>query len=200
MHSTDRCFGSSVAVCAVAVAASLAGPEAVHAAEAGALARIESYCAASWKNARIPQQDWADCTQETFVRLLDRVARRDLIQAIVDAESRERRELNRSIWCVVQKWRRTPRHHALSSEDVPARDEQHHTPAAERIGEIREALQCPNSPCTPRQRRIVTKWLSGESIARIAGDLGISAGRASDEKYKALQMLRSSAIEGGTPS
>ena len=95
----------SVAAKAIVFATTVAGGLLGAQAEAGALERINGYWATSWRNARIAPQDWDDCTQQVYAELLDRVSRDGLATAIEDAESRERRELKRSIWCTIQRWR-----------------------------------------------------------------------------------------------
>lgn len=180
--------GWTRAACAVAMAASLGA--AGSAGEAQAVEQIGRYCTVSWRNAGIPSQEWPDCTQQTFELILERLSRGKLTEAIAEADSRERRELNRSIWCVVQRWRRRPRQRPLqvdrcadpsSLPEPPGRTED--TPAGEEIARALERL-------TPRQRRIISKWMHGASISRIAAELGLSPERTSDEKYKALRKLR----------
>ncbi len=189
MGNGDSSLGFSVSACAMVVAASLGGPAVVSPADTDAPQAVESYCNASWNNARIARQDWADCTQETFVRLLERISRERLVQAVVDAKSRERRELNRCIWCVVQRWRRCPRHYSFNSDDVPdRRTAQIQFPRT--LAEIREMVRVSTTGLTPRQRKILTRWIDGHSVAEIADTLAISPARVSDEKYQALGKLR----------
>ena len=189
MNNGDGSLGLSVTVCAVAVAASLGGATEISAAEQKAVLAVGRYCNASWNNARIVRQDWADCTQETFMRLLKRVSRQRLTQAVVDAKSRERRELNRCIWCTVQKWRRSPQHYSINSDDVPDRQRER-TEFPQTLAEIRQTVQDSATPLTPRQRKILTQWMDGGRVAEIAESLSISPERVSDEKYKAVEKLR----------
>jgi RNA polymerase sigma factor (sigma-70 family) len=48
-----------------------------------------------------------------------------------------------------------------------------------------------------RQRRILVLWSEGWSVRDIADELGLSAARVSDEKYKALYKLRQVFAEHG---
>ena len=151
MGNGDSSLGFSVSACAVVMAASVGGPVVLSPADADAAQAVESYCNASWNNARVARQDWADCTQETFVRLLERISRERLVQAVVDAKSRERRELNRCIWCVAQRWRRCPRHYPLNFDDVPdRRTAQAQFPRT--LAEIREMVHDSTTGLTSRQR------------------------------------------------
>ena len=159
------------------------------AAEAKAVQAVEQYCNASWNNAHIARQDWDDCTQETFKRLLERVSRNQLVQAIADAKSRERRELIRCIWCTEHSRRRSKRHYSLNSEEIPDK-RSGQTSFPQTLDEIREVVQDSAIRLTPRQRKILTQWLDGDSIPEIAENLAISHARVSDEKYKALRKLR----------
>jgi hypothetical protein len=111
---TAASAGLQFAACAVAMAASVGG--ALAPAEAQAVDSIERYCAASWRTAGIARQDWPDCTQQVFIELLERLSREQVPTAIADAQSQERRELNRSIWCITQRWRRAPRLYSLEPQ------------------------------------------------------------------------------------
>lgn len=173
-------LGLAAAACA-AVTVAVGG-----AAENQAIGQIERYCAASWRNARIERSAWPDCTQQAFADLLQRVSRRELVEAIENASSRQRRALNRSIWCVISRWRRTPRLYPLEANDPPDRRSARSAQApydAERLAAAIDRL-------APRQRAIVELWSQGCSIAEIACQLAIPPARVSDEKYKAVQALR----------
>ena len=43
------------------------------AASSDTLNDLSRYCTACWRNARLPADLWGDCTQEVFIRLLERV-------------------------------------------------------------------------------------------------------------------------------
>jgi RNA polymerase sigma factor (sigma-70 family) len=168
------------------VAASAAGACAEAPADAGqadAVERIGRYCDASWRNARIRRDEWADCTQDVFLRLLERCSLDGLDVAIEDPESSERRELNRSIWATAQRRRRAVRPAALHEASVPAE----HTGENAARAELRTLLR---SDClSDRQRQILSMTADGWSVAEIAESLNLPAARVSDEKYKAVNRL-----------
>ena len=173
----------TMAAFSAAVAASVSlgsvGP-----AEARTLDQVERYCATSWRNAGIHPQDWSDCTQEAITRLLERVPQNRLEAVLDDGESPEKRELKRAIWSTIQRWRRAPR---LGSVDgMQFADSHDDTESLE----LRDSLDAALRSVSPRQQRILALWSEGYSIDEIARSLGISAPRASDEKYKAIAKLK----------
>ena len=107
----------TAATCAVMLAA--AAPPAWASAEPQALLQMQKYCVASWRNARIDMQEWDDATQQTLVDLLTRIPRERLSVAIDNPESVERRELTRSIWCTVQRFRRAKHTASLDESMTP---------------------------------------------------------------------------------
>ncbi len=174
------------AACAMAVALAV-GPQADQA-EAVAVRQIERYCTASWRNAGIAPQDWSDCTGEAFARLLARVGRERLGRAVAEAASQERRELNRSIWSTVQRWRRARPHISLC----------HQPPAPQAAAselDARDVVSAALRTLPPRQRMVIELWSRGWSIAEIAQHMRLPAARVSDLKYKALRGLRSTLEE-----
>jgi RNA polymerase sigma factor (sigma-70 family) len=173
----------AVAACA-AIAASVGLAVQVAPAQEKALDQVERYCASSWRNAGIHPQDWSDCTQEAITRLLERVPQNRLDAAFHDAETPERRELKRAIWSTIQRWRRAPRTRSL--EGARLADEHNETQAHE----VRDSLDVALRRCSARQQRILAMWSEGYAIDEIARDLGMSAPRASDEKYKAIRKLQ----------
>src|SRR5207302_1702393 len=74
-------------------------------AEAAALTGITRYCTACWRNARLPADVWPDCTQEVFVRLLERLPAADWGDAL-RPDGTEHRELLRAIDCVKKRVQR----------------------------------------------------------------------------------------------
>src|SRR5262245_6773041 len=56
-----------------------------------AIADIQRYCAACWRNARLSPESWPDCTQEVFNRLMQRVPVASW-EKVLTLESDERRE------------------------------------------------------------------------------------------------------------
>jgi len=175
----------SLAACAVAVAATVSAAQAQDVASVDSMQR---YCTASWRNAGIDQQDWEDCTQEAITLMLERVSRSRLAQAMRDGQSPERRELNRSIWCTAQRWRRRPKHVSFDNCDSMERtadDTAHETSEA-----LESAMTVAADCLTSRQQAIISMCRDGWSIREIAEHLDISSARASDEKYKAIRKLR----------
>src|SRR3954452_18618161 len=69
------------------------------------LTSISRYCAACWRNARLPTDRWNDCTQEVFRRLLERLPRGGWGAALAN-ETEERRELLRAIDTVKKRHQR----------------------------------------------------------------------------------------------
>ena len=182
---------SSVAACAAVLAATMCGTSN----EARAVDQIERYCTVSWRNARIEPQEWRDCTQETFARLLERVSREGLPDAIARRQSHERRELNRCIWSVVQKRRRLRRSAPLEADQIPAPATA--DPAPSDDTPLSELLDRAASSLSPIQREVLRRWAEGDSIAHIATGLGTTSARVSDHKYKALARLRTEWSEAG---
>ena len=185
-------MGSSVSgrrlaltACSMVVAASAAGSACAEAParHSEAVERIGRYCDASWRNARIQRDEWDDCTQDVFLRLLERCSLDGLGSAIEDPESAERRELNRSIWATTQRRRRAARPAPLHEALVPADQDGENAARAELQSLLR-------SEClSDRQRQILAMTADGYSVAEIAETLGMPAARVSDEKYKAVNRL-----------
>ena len=181
---------SATACAAVVIATSLGTAATADARENRAIESIDRYCRASWRNARIDQQDWEECTQQTFVELLDRVSRDRWIEAIENNQSNERRELNRSIWRVAQRWRRAPRRPGGSAgmlAPTPANRQGNERPG---LDDVLRILSSPNSGLSARQQEVMLRWADGHSVAEIAADLNLPPARVSDEKYKAIRKLR----------
>ena len=166
--------------------------EALGTAEAGeistkAIDSISRYCTACWRNARLPPDLWGDCTQEVLVRLLERVPASTWDQ-VLTGESEERREFLRAI-DAVKKRRQRERARSSNLQDAVAdlRDYR-----VRQESEDREAVrQAATQVLTARQQRILQMICEGHGVADIAADLGLPPERVSDEKYKAVQKLRS---------
>lgn len=193
----------SLAAAALVVATSAADPAAQAASgavaaatsisqtsQAGLLKKIQAYCTRSWQNAGVARHDWSDCTQEVFVRLLNRIELSGLERAISDAESPERRELNRAVWATTQKWRRSPKHSLLTDDDVQPTESDPWPARVEALRKVNSAIESGEAKLSPTQKEIVARFSDGESISSIAGELKLSPARVSDEKYKAIQKLR----------
>lgn len=152
---------------------------------------ISRYCTACWRNARLHPDYWSDCTQEVFSRLLERVApaRWDQLFAL---EGPERREFIRAIDTVKKRSQRM-RHWASQAidrqPDQRAADELRRTADRAAVEEIISEL-------TARQQQIMHKSFDGWSVQEIATQLRLPPERVSDEKYKAIQRLRTSLSAG----
>ncbi|MHC4877467.1 MAG: sigma-70 family RNA polymerase sigma factor [Planctomycetota bacterium] len=193
----------SLAACALVVATTAADPAAQAASgglaaataagkcvESVLLDKVTAYCARSWQNAGIARQDWNDCTQEVYLRLLSRIRQKDLHRIFDDDESPERRELNRAIWATAQRWRRAPRPASLIEEDTRPERVDTWPEKMETLSRVERAMDSGDTRLTPTQRQIVKRWTDGESISGIADALDMTPARVSDEKYKAVQKLR----------
>src|SRR5262245_15682363 len=77
---------------------------------------LSRYCTACWRNARLPSDVWNDCTQEVFVRLLERVPMNAWDRSLAD-EGDERREFLRAIDAVKKRVQR-------AKKWVPCADDQ----------------------------------------------------------------------------
>ena len=182
-------LGLPFATCAAVITGCLGTPTTDGAVDAATIQSIDNYCAVSWHRANIPRQDWDDCSQHAFVRLLTRVSQDKLAEAIEDARSKHRRELNRCIWATTQWWRRSHRHRSLAGDDVP-------DPADipqmldVTVRDIREAIWSEAVGLTVIQRCVIDLWATGHSIRDMASKLEVTSCRISDEKYKAVSKLR----------
>jgi len=158
------------------------------AASADTLNDLSRYCTACWRNARLPADVWADCTQEVFVRLLERVPVNAWGRSLAD-EGDERREFLRAIDAVkkrvqrAKKWVPCPDDQVTDSRDAADRAQ------AEELDAVLDAAR---EQLSDRQHQIVRRTLEGWSVPDIARELSISPERVSDEKYKAVRKLRDS--------
>ena len=183
-NSISKVRKASMAACAAAIAASVGLAASPNSGQTTTLDQVQRYCSTSWRNAGIHPQDWSDCTQEAIAQLLERVPQDRLDAALQDGETPERRELKRAIWRTIQRWRRAPRFNSIDGQQlVEPRDN------CDTL-ELRDTLDAAFHAITPRQREILSLWSEGHSIDDIARQLGISAPRASDEKYKAIAKLK----------
>lgn len=166
-----------------------ATPAKASAAQAGSSARavndISKYCQTCWRNARLPADRWQDCTQEVFVRLLERVDTTKWGSVLADNETMERREFLRAIDAVKKRTQRARKFGTISS-DLPER-----RPFSNAIQDERETLaRAANEVLSPRQRRLLDLTADGWTVPEIAVELGTTAERVSDEKYKAVKKLQ----------
>ena len=146
---------------------------------------ITRYCQACWRNARLDPDRWADCTQQVFARLLERVPA-DKWAGLLRDESEERKEFFRAIDAVKKRTQRARRYAELTPD---VRDDR--SWAADPIRDQREAVRfAANAVLSARQRRIVEMSAAGWAVPDIASELNTTPERVSDEKYKAIRKLR----------
>ena len=155
--------------------------------ESEVVQQIQRYCTVSWRNANVPRTEWADCSQQLFCELLQRVPRRYLDLAIAQGESEERRELNRAIWRIIKRHRRSevgaPLHFGW-------RDPSHSGRAKELDDLLADVIQSGRRELSARQLCIVQMTSEGYTIVDIAKHLGITVARVSDEKYRSIRKIR----------
>src|SRR5262245_52530248 len=152
---------------------------------AKAVTDISKYCQTCWRNARLPADRWQDCTQEVFVRLLERVEAEKWGAVLVDNETIERREFLRAIDAVKKRTQRSRKFATLSPE-LPDRQ-----PVSNASRDDREAIaKAAAEELRPRQRRILELSPDGWPIPDIATEHGTTVERVSDEKYKAIKKLQ----------
>jgi len=148
------------------------------------LTGITRYCTACWRNARLPADVWPDCTQEVFVRLLERLPA-GAWDVALDQEAQEHRELVRAIDCVKKRVQRAKKAAALPEEGVADR-----RPDGA-LADDREILaRAADEVLSDRQRQVLRMWADGYDVPEIAAELKTTPARVSDEKYKAIQRLR----------
>jgi RNA polymerase sigma factor (sigma-70 family) len=159
-----------------------AAPPATPDATLRAVEDISRYCTSCWRNARLAPDCWNDCTQDVFIRLLERV---NLVRwgGILETDGEDRRELIRAIDAVKKRNQRQHRHAALVADNVPDR----------RIAESDDRSvvdQIAGELLTVRQQRILRLSFEGATVQEIASELELPPDRVSDEKYKAIRKLR----------
>jgi RNA polymerase sigma factor (sigma-70 family) len=151
---------------------------------AKAVTDITKYCQTCWRNARLPADQWPDCTQAVFVRLLERVEADKWGTVLVDSETAERREFLRAIDAVKKRTQRARKFAALSP-DVPERG------VNNAARDDRDAVaKAAAEHLSARQRRILELTADGWAVPEIATELGTTVERVSDEKYKAIKKLQ----------
>jgi RNA polymerase sigma factor (sigma-70 family) len=148
---------------------------------------ISRYCTVCWRNARLNPDSWADCTQEVFCRLLERVSIESWPRAL-QCDGEERREFFRAIDAVKKRSQRA-RRWAGDSTDVADHRNAHERQLADDREIVRQISQ---QVLTPRQQQIINLSFEGWSVGEIASKLELPAARVSDEKYKAIHKLRES--------
>jgi RNA polymerase sigma factor (sigma-70 family) len=151
-----------------------------------AITNISRYCTACWRNARLPPDQWSDCTQEVLTRLLRNLSAESWEQVLGD-ETEERREFIRAIDAVKKRYQRG----RWQSAALPELVADHRAHQARERNEEREAVcDAAERVLSLRQQRILQLLCDGHNIAAIANEMSMSPQRVSDEKYKAIQKLR----------
>src|ERR1700722_10585577 len=131
-----------------------------------AITDMGRYCTTCWRNARLPESNWSDCTQEVFTRLLERVPATSWDRVLGD-EGEERREFLRAIDAVKKRTQRSRKwSHGLDGvsdpEDVLRRGVEE---KREQVSEAAAEL------LTGRQQRILQMSFEGWRVHDIAGEL-----------------------------
>ena len=150
-----------------------------------AVTDISKYCQTCWRNARLPADRWQDCTQEVFVRLLERVDADRWGSVLQDDETIERREFLRAIDAVKKRTQRARKFAGLTP-DHPDQRIVNSSTKDEREAVAKAALEL----LSPRQRRLLDLAGEGWAVPEIAKELGTTVERVSDEKYKAIKKLQ----------
>ena len=157
-----------------------------------AVTDMNRYCTTCWRNARLPLDACNDCTQEVFSRLLQRVPA-DSWDQVLSAEGDERREFLRAIDAVKKRTQRARKYAGPVDSVADPRDRHERGLADDREVVRRAAAEL----LSPRQQRILQMSFEGWSVQDMADELGVSAERVSDEKYKAIRKLRAHLSEVG---
>ena len=162
------------------------GTASAHDISGQAIQDISRYCTACWRNARLPVDRWGDCTQEVLSRLLKNLDAKAWEQVLAN-ETEERREFVRAIDAVKKRYQRGRWQSAVLPEMVADRRDQHWR---ERNDDREAIQQAAERVLSERQQRILKLLCDGHNVADIATELAMSPERVSDEKYKAIQKLR----------
>jgi RNA polymerase sigma factor (sigma-70 family) len=152
---------------------------------------ISRYCTACWRNARLSSDCWADCTQEVFSRLLERLPT-DSWDRALKCDGEERREFFRAIDAVKKRSQRARRWANSVNDQVADRRDM----AERHLADEREVVrQVAAEVLSSRQQQILDLSFDGWSVNEIAAKLELPAARISDEKYKAIRKLREAIVE-----
>lgn len=145
---------------------------------------ISKYCQTCWRNARLPADRWQDCTQEVFVRLLERIETGKWETVLKDDETTERREFIRAIDAVKKRTQRARTFSPLMPDAAEYR-------TGNELRDDRDVMaKAAREVLSPRQRRILELTADGWTIPQIAAELAAPVERISDEKYKAVRKLQ----------
>jgi RNA polymerase sigma factor (sigma-70 family) len=150
------------------------------------LQAITRYCNVCWRNARLPIDDWNDCTQQVLTRLLERLETSRWSRVLVNDDSEERKEFVRAIDTIKKRNQRTRRYGDLTIEQADHRQQFE----ASRHDLWEQVNTVAVEVLSPRQQRIVELSAGGWNVPEIADALGTTPERVSDEKYKAIRKLR----------
>ncbi len=143
---------------------------------------ITRYCQVCWRNARLPDDLWGDCTQQVFTRLLETVGR-DRWTALLKTEDTDKREFLRAIDAVKKRTQRARRFVDLSNDVADW--------TRSTVVDQREELNlAAGEVLSDRQQKIINLSADGWGVPEIAVELGTTTQRISDEKYKAIRKLR----------
>lgn len=144
---------------------------------------MSRYCTVCWRNARLHPDNWTDCTQEVFARLLERIPT-DAWNRVLQSDGEEHREFLRAIDTVKKRTQRSRKFAPILTEVVAqARDSY--------VADNREVVkQAAEELLSSRQQRILLLSIEGWSVHEIAEELSTPPERVSDEKYKAIRKLR----------
>ncbi len=147
---------------------------------------ISKYCNTCWRNARVSPDNWTDCTQEVFVRLLERVDSTKWGTVLKNDESLERKEFLRAIDAVKKRSKRAKTYNELVNDPFDTRGAGDET--RNDLGTILNDTG--TKILSQRQQRILQCFRTGWSVEQIAEELKTTSARVSDEKYKAIRKLR----------
>ena len=147
---------------------------------------ISKYCQTCWRNARLPNDRWQDCTQEVFVRLLERIEAEKWDAVLKDDETTERREFIRAIDAVKKRTQRARKFANVTSDVAEYRNRNEND-----LRDDREIVaKAAREVLSPRQRKILELTADGWTIPQVAIELAAPVERISDEKYKAIKKLQ----------
>jgi DNA-directed RNA polymerase specialized sigma24 family protein len=151
-----------------------------------AIQGVSRYCQACWRNARLPIDRWTDCTQQVLIRLLERVPQNEWT-TMLRSEGEDKREFLRAIDAVKKRTQRSKRFGELTTDVADSRN----VSSADTRDQWDAVTVAADRVLNSRQRKIVELTATGWAVPDIASELGTTPERVSDEKYKAIQKLRS---------
>ena len=158
------------------------------AASAEAIRDIMRYCQACWRNARLPADRWADCTQQVFARLLESIPQDRWGTVLADDDGADRREFVRAIDAVKKRTQRLRKFAELPADHADRQSADRL--AADRADQREQVALAAGAVLSDRQQKIVHLSATGWAVPEIARELGTTPERVSDEKYKAIRKLR----------